>query len=68
VVTEQDLAEGTQAEESTAVDIVVSTGPQQAPVSNGQEDEKQREKQQQEEEKQREKQQQEEEKQREKGE
>jgi hypothetical protein len=66
VVTEQDPAEGTQAEESTAVDIVVSTGPQQAPVSNGQEDEKQREKQQQEEEKQREKQQQEEEKQREK--
>jgi eukaryotic-like serine/threonine-protein kinase len=66
VVAEQDPAEGTEAEEGTAVDIVVSTGPRQAPIGNGQEAEKQREKQQQEAEKEREKQQQEAEKQREK--
>ncbi len=66
VVTEQDPAEGTEVEEGTAVDIVVSMGPWQAPTGNGQEAEKQREKQQQEAEKQREKQQQEAEKQREK--
>jgi beta-lactam-binding protein with PASTA domain len=52
VVADQDPAEGTEAEEGTAVDIVVSTGPQQAPiVNNGQKAQKQREKQQQEEEK-----------------
>ncbi len=68
VVAEQDPAEGTEAEEGTAVDIVVSAGPRQAPIGDGQEAEKQREKQQQEAEKQREKQQQEEEKRREKGE
>ena len=66
VVAEQDPAEGTEAEQGTAVDIVVSTGPRQAPIGNGQEAEKQREKQQQEAEKQREKQQQEAEKQKEK--
>ena len=66
VVAEQDPAEGTEAEEGTAVDIVVSTGPQQAPVGNGQEAEKQREKQQQEAEKEKEKQQQEAEKEKEK--
>ncbi len=66
VVAEQDPAEGTETEEGTAVDIVVSTGPRQAPIGNGQEAEKQREKQQQEAEKEREKQQQEAEKQREK--
>ena len=63
VVSEQDPEEGTEVEEGTTVDIVVSTGPpRQAPVN----DEKEREKQQQEEEKQREKQQQEAEKQKEK--
>lgn len=68
VVTEQNPAEGTEAEEGTAVDIVVSMGPQQVPVdkNQAQEEEKQRERQRQEEEKQKEKQQQEEEKQREK--
>ncbi len=75
VVSEQDPVEGTEVEEGTAVDIVVSTGPRQAPaddekqrVKQRQEEEKQREKQQQEAEKQREKQQQEEEKRRERGE
>ena len=47
VVSEQNPEEGTEVEEGTTVDIVVSTGPRQAPVD----DEKQREKQQQEEEK-----------------
>ena len=59
VATEQDPAEGTEAEEGTAVDIVVSTGPQQVPVvdkKQAQDEEKQREKQQKEEEKQRERQ------------
>ena len=81
VVTEQDPEEGTQAEEGTAVDIVVSTGPRQVPVDKKQsqeeekqgeeqqkEEEKRREEQQKEEEKQREEQQKEEEKRREKGE
>ncbi len=49
------------------MDIVVSTGPQQAPTGNGQEAQKQREKQQQEAEKEKEKQQQEAEKEKEKG-
>jgi serine/threonine-protein kinase len=77
VVTEQDPAEGTQVQEGTAVDIVVSTGPQQAPIGvstgsqqapigNSQQAEKGREKQQQEAEKEREKQQQEAEKEQEK--
>jgi eukaryotic-like serine/threonine-protein kinase len=66
VVAEQAPAEGTEAEVGTAVDILVSTGPRQAPIGNGQEAEKQREKQQQEAEKEREKQRQEAEKQREK--
>ncbi len=66
VVTGQDPAEGTEAEEGTAVAIVVSTGPRQAPNGNGQEAEKQKEKQQQEAEKEKEKQQQEAEKEREK--
>jgi serine/threonine-protein kinase len=67
VVTEQDPAEGTQVQEGTAVDIVVSTGPQQAPIGNSQQAEKEREKQQQEAEKEREKQQQEGEKEKERG-
>ena len=78
VVTEQDPAEGTQVQEGTAVDIVVSTGPQQAPIGvstgsqqapigNSQQAEKEREKQQQEAEKEREKQQQEAEKEKERG-
>jgi serine/threonine-protein kinase len=62
VVSQQDPVEGTEIEEGTAVDIVVSTGPRIAPVI----DEKERERQSQEAEKQREKQQQEAEKQREK--
>jgi beta-lactam-binding protein with PASTA domain len=73
MVIEQTPAQGTQVEESTPVDIVVSTGPgqapmsgQQAPISSGQDEEKQGEKQQEEVEKQGEKQQQEAEKQREK--
>jgi hypothetical protein len=68
VVAEQDPAEGTEAEEGSAVDIVVSTGPRQVPVDKkqAQEEGKQGERQRQEEEKQREKQQQEAEKQREK--
>ncbi len=68
VVTEQDPAEGTEAEEGTTVDIVISTGPRQGPVdkNEAQEEVKEREKQQQEEEKEREKQQQEKEKEREK--
>ena len=73
MVIEQTPAQGTQVEEGTPVDIVVSTGPgqapisgQQAPISSGQDEEKQWEKQQEEVEKQGEKQQQEAEKQREK--
>jgi beta-lactam-binding protein with PASTA domain len=75
VVSEQDPVQGTEVEEGTAVDIVVSTGPRQAPVNDEkererqrQEEEKQREKQQQEQEKQKEKEQQEEEKRKERGE
>ena len=47
VVTEQDPAEGTEAKEGTAVDIVVTSGPQQVPVDKKQtqEEEKQRERQ-----------------------
>ena len=76
-VSEQDPAEGTEVEEGTAVDVVVSAGPprQAAPVEDDkesekrrQESEKEREKQQQEAEKEREKKQQEEEKRKEKGE
>ena len=64
VVSEQDPEEGTEAEEGTPVDMVVSTGPaRQAPVN----DEKEREAQRQEAEKQREKQQQEAEKRKERG-
>ena len=75
VVSEQNPVEGAEVEEGTAVDIVVSTGPRQAPVNDEkererqrQEEEKQRERQQQEQEKQKEKQQQEEEKRKERGE
>jgi serine/threonine protein kinase len=75
VVSEQDPVEGAEVEEGTAVDIVVSTGPRQAPVNDEkererqrQEEEKQRERQQQEQEKQKEKKQQEEEKRKERGE
>jgi tRNA A-37 threonylcarbamoyl transferase component Bud32 len=75
VVSEQDPVQGSEVEEGTAVDIVVSTGPRQAPVNDEkererqrQEEEKQREKQQQEQEKQKEKKQQEEEKRKERGE
>ena len=77
-VSEQDPAEGTEVEEGTAVDVVVSAGPpprQAAPPEDDkesekrrQEAEKEREKQQQEAEKEREKKQQEEEKRKEKGE
>ncbi len=77
VVSEQDPPEGTEVEEGSPVDMVVSTGPprQAAPAEDEkerekqrQEAEKEREKQQQEAEKEREKQQQEEEKRKEKGE
>ena len=76
VVSEQDPEEGTEAEEGTPVDMVVSTGPaRQAPVNDEkererqrQEEQKQRERQQQEQEKQKEKNQQEEEKRKERGE
>ena len=64
VVSEQDPVEGTEVEGGTAVDIVVSTGPRQAPVK----DEKDRERKRQEQEKEKEKKQQEEEKRRERGE
>jgi serine/threonine-protein kinase len=66
-VIQQNPKEGTQVEEGTVVDIVVSKGPQQAPVVNGQEAEKEKEKQQQEAEKEKEKQQQEAEKEKEGG-
>jgi eukaryotic-like serine/threonine-protein kinase len=63
VVSEQDPQEGTEVEEGSAVDVVISTGsPAQGPVN----DEKEREKQQQEAEKEREKQQQAAEKEKEK--
>ena len=63
VVSEQDPVEGTEVEEGSAVDIVISTGsPRQVPIT----DEKEREKQQQKAEKEREKQQQEAEKEKEK--